>query len=181
MHFCVSSVIIQVSIEMLRNLGSLQDSGMRFEGLLRTDPWLSTTEKWNKVDFAVICPSRRDPPLFKTFKLGDRLYFDQLFYCSFNTPQVLEWAVLAPVSADVVLTLLPYTDSIAKESTLRLFLVLKGRYFSEHGMYVYTLFDTTLRTIENIIDMCFICQEMGHNGMKWWCCWSMFFFQTPAL
>ena len=101
------------------------------------DPWLSTTEKRNKVDFAVICPSRRHPPFFKTFELGVRLYFNQLFYCSFNTPQVLEWAVLAPVSADVVLTLLPYTDSTAKESTLRLFLVLKGRYFLEHGMYDY--------------------------------------------
>lgn len=45
------------------------------KGLLQTDPWLSTTEKRNKVDFAVICPSRRHPPLFKTFKLGVRLYF----------------------------------------------------------------------------------------------------------
>lgn len=33
---------------------------------------------------------------------------------------VLEWAVLAPVSADVVVSLLPYADAVAIQSTLRL-------------------------------------------------------------
>ena len=33
---------------------------------------------------------------------------------------VLEWAVLAPVSADMVVTLLPYADPMAMQSTLRL-------------------------------------------------------------
>ena len=63
---------------------------------------------------------------------------------------MLEWAVLAP-SADVVLALLPYSDSVAIQSTLRLSLDTEGavwsrdglrlRPFTHHKWYIMGLYD----------------------------------------
>ena len=46
---------------------------------------------------------------------------------------MLEWAVLAPVSADVVVSLLPYADAVAIQSTLRLSLDMFGGSCLERG------------------------------------------------
>eukprot|EP00435_Cladocopium_sp_Y103_P050891 s1496_g15.t1 len=73
--------------------------------------------------------------LFAAAQLGDAATCRQLLTIKVDPAkreEVLEWAVLAPVSSDVVVTLLPYADAVAIQSTLRLSLDTLG-WFGDVG------------------------------------------------
>ena len=78
---------------------------------------------------------------------------------------MLEWAVLAPVSADVVVSLLPYADAVAIQSTLRLSLDMFGAVWSRDGLQLRP-FTNCKWYINGIISMGTV-YSMGLSFHEW--------------